>query len=84
MLVVMAPSGISIYFLNRMGADGAEAVSFKSGGFVFKQEGIEETDLMKTAYIKDNETVTTNSHSSSAVGKIIEVEDTHVTVLIQP
>ena len=69
---------------NRMGVDGAEAVSFKSGGFVFKQEGIEATDLMKTAYIKDNETVTADATGSSAVGKIIEVEDTHVPVLIQP
>lgn len=69
---------------NRMGNDGDEVVSFKSGGFVFKQEGINPTDLMKTAYIKDSETVTTESVSSSAVGKIIEVEDTHATVLIQP
>ena len=38
---------------NRMGSDGAEAVSFTSGGFVFNQEGIKETDLMKTAYIRD-------------------------------
>ncbi len=69
---------------NRMGSDGDEVVSFKSGGFVFKQEGINPTDLMKTAYIEDTETVTTSSAGSSAVGKIIEVEDTYVTVLIQP
>ena len=52
---------------NRMGSDGAEAVSFTSGGFVFNQEGIKQTDLMKTAYIKDAVTVTTSSIGSSAV-----------------
>ena len=69
---------------NRMGSDGAEAVSFTSGGFVFKQEGINQTDLMKTAYIKDAATVTTSSTGTSAVGKIIEVDDMCATVLIQP
>lgn len=69
---------------NRMGSDGDETVSFQSGGFVFRQEGIKDTDLMKTAYIKDTETVTTSSVSSSRVGKIIEVDGTYATVLIQP
>ncbi len=69
---------------NRMGTDGAEAVSFTSGGFVFNQEGIKETDLMRTAYIKDAATVTTSSVGSSAVGKIIEVDATCAAVLIQP
>lgn len=69
---------------NRMGSDGAEAVSFTSGGFVFNQEGIEETDLMKTAYIRDAATVTTSSISSSKVGTIIEVDAACATVLIQP
>lgn len=69
---------------NRMGTDGAEAVSFTSGGFVFNQEGINPTDLMKTAYIKDAATVTTSSVGSSAAGKIIEVDATCATVLIQP
>lgn len=69
---------------NRMGSDGDEVLSFKSGGFVFKKEGINQTDLMKTAYVKDAETVTASSTASSAVGKIIDVEDTYVTVLIQP
>lgn len=39
---------------------------------------------MKTAYIKDTETVTTSSVSSSMVGKLIEVDGTYATVLIQP
>lgn len=69
---------------NRMGSDGAEVVSFTSGGFVFNQEGISQTDLMKTAYIKDAATVTTSSIGSSAVGKIIEVDDMCAAVLIQP
>nr|DAO99479.1 MAG TPA: hypothetical protein [Caudoviricetes sp.] len=69
---------------NRMGSDGAETASFKSGGFVFRQDGIKETDLMKAAYIKDTETVTTSSVSSSMVGKLIEVDGTYATVLIQP
>lgn len=69
---------------NRMGSDGDETVSFQSGGFVFKQDGIKETDLMKAAYIKDTETVTTSSVSSSMVGKLIEVDGTYATVLIQP
>lgn len=69
---------------NRMGSDGDEVVSFQSGGFVFRQEGINQTDLMKTAYIKDAETVTTLPAGSSAVGRIIEVEDMYATVLIQP
>lgn len=69
---------------NRMGSDGAETASFQSGGFVFRQDGIKETDLMKAAYIKDTETVTTSSVSSSMVGKLIEVDGTYATVLIQP
>ncbi len=69
---------------NRMGSDGAEAVSFTSGGFVFNQEGIKETDLMKTAYIRDSATVTTSSIGSSKVGTIIEVDATCASVLIQP
>lgn len=69
---------------NRMGSDGDETASFQSGGFVFRQDGIKETDLMKTAYIKDTETVTTSSVSSSMVGKLIEVDGTYATVLIQP
>lgn len=69
---------------NRMGSDGAEAVSFTSGGFVFNQEGIKETDLMKTAYIRDAATVTTSSIGSSKVGTIIEVDATCASVLIQP
>lgn len=69
---------------NRMGSDGDETVSFQSGGFVFRQDGIKETDLMKAAYIKDTETVTTSSVSSSMVGKLIEVDGTYATVLIQP
>lgn len=69
---------------NRMGTDGAEEVSFISGGFVFRQEDIKQTDLMKKAYIKDAETVTTSSISSSYVGKIIEIEEAYATVLIQP
>ena len=39
---------------------------------------------MKTAYIKDTETVTTSSVSSSKVGKIIEADGAYATVLIQP
>lgn len=69
---------------NRMGSDGDETASFQSGGFVFRQEGIKDTDLMKAAYIKDTETVTTSSVSSSMVGKLIEVDGTYATVLIQP
>lgn len=69
---------------NRMGSDGDETASFQSGGFVFRQDGIKETDLMKAAYIKDTETVTTSSVSSSMVGKLIEVDGTYATVLIQP
>ena len=69
---------------NRMGSDGDETASFQSGGFVFRQDGIKETDLMKAAYIKDTETVTTSSVSSSRVGKLIEVDGTYATVLIQP
>ena len=63
---------------NRMGSDGDETASFQSGGFVFRQDGIKETDLM------DTETVTTSSVSSSRVGKLIEVDGTYATVLIQP
>ena len=69
---------------NRMGSAGAEAVSFTSGGFVFNQEGIRETDLMKTAYIRDAATVTTSSIGSSKAGTIIEVDAMCATVLIQP
>ena len=69
---------------NRMGSDGDETASFQSGGFVFRQDGIRDTDLMKAAYIKDTETVTTSSVSSSMVGKLIEVDGTYATVLIQP
>lgn len=69
---------------NRMGSDGDETAGFKSGGFVFNQEGFKNTDLMKTAYIKNACTVTSTSVSSSAVGTVIEVDAACATVLINP
>lgn len=68
---------------NRMGSDGDEIVIVRSGGFELEHDGkISQTDMLRTAYAKDAHTVTTSSVSSFAVGKIINVDETCATVMI--
>lgn len=72
------------YVTNVGGTDGAVIVKVRRGAFVLGNNGdVAVTDLLKTAYITDSETVTLVSDASSAVGKIIEVDSETVTVDIQ-
>lgn len=68
---------------NRLGSDGAEMVAVRRGAFVFENDKtIKETDLLKTAYMADETTLTITETGSSAVGVILEVADDGVTVQI--
>lgn len=68
---------------NRLGGDGAEAVPVRRGAFVMGNDNtIKETDLLKTAYMSDETTLTLEEAGSSAVGVILEVAKDGVTVQI--
>lgn len=68
---------------NRLGSDGDEMVAVRRGAFVFENDKtIKATDLLKTAYMADEMTLTITSTGSSAVGVILEVAEDGVTVQI--
>lgn len=68
---------------NRLGVDGAEVVAVRRSAFVFGNDGtIKETDLLKTAYMADETTLTLTADGSSEVGLILEVAADGVTVQI--
>lgn len=68
---------------NRLGGDGAEAVSVRMGAFVMANDGtIKGTDLLKTAYVADKTTLTLTAEGSSPAGVILEVGADAVTVRI--
>lgn len=76
-------AGVAQKFCDNTGSDGAETVEVKRGAFVFNNDGsVKNTDLLKTAYMVDSTTVTITATGSSAVGKIIEVQDDGITVEI--
>ena len=53
----------------------------KRGTFVWENDGtINETDILKKCYIKDEKTVTITADGSSVAGTILEVDDDGVTV----
>lgn len=69
------------YCDNRNGADGGQHVQVKRGTFVWENDGtIQETDLLKTCYVKDAVTVTLTAEGSSAAGIILEAAPDGVTV----
>lgn len=69
------------YCDNRNGEDGEQTVSVKRGTFVWENDGsIEETDILKPCYIKDERTVTITADGSSVAGIILEVDEDGVTV----
>jgi len=69
------------YTDNRNGADGENTVLVERGVFCWNNDGsIKNTDILKSCYVKDANTVTINSDGSSLVGKILGVEDTIVIV----
>ena len=71
------------YANNRQGADGAEVVSVRRGAFVMAADAtIQETDLLKTAYMADAKTLTLTAEGSSPVGAILEVAADGVTVQV--
>lgn len=69
------------YCDNRLGANGEINVEVKRGTFVWNNDGtINQTDILKKCYIKDNVTVSLTADASSVVGIILAVEPDGVTV----
>ncbi len=69
---------------NASGADGAVGVRCELEGiYEFKKTSAAQTDVGKTAYAVDDETVATTTTNSVKVGKIVEyIDSTHVRVKI--
>lgn len=68
---------------NRLGVDGAEVVNVRQGAFVMDADNtIKDTDLLKTAYMAGETTVTLTPDGTSAVGVIMDVATDGVTVKI--
>lgn len=69
------------YTDNLSGTAGAEAVPVRRGAFVWNNDGsIEDTDILKDAYVSDEKTVTITAEGSSRAGKILAVDSDGVTV----
>lgn len=75
-------AGVSQAYVYNQGLDGASHIVVHRGAFILDNLDIQETDLLKTCYIKDNKTVTILPTGTSAVGKILAVEPDGVTVEI--
>ena len=68
---------------NASGSAGDVKVPIRRGAFVWDNDGsIEETDLLKDAYVSDEKTVTITAEGSSRAGKILAVDSDGVTVEI--
>ena len=66
---------------NASGSNGAVSVPVRRGAFVWGNDGsIEETDILKDAYVSDEKTVTITAEGSSRAGKILAVDTDGVTV----
>lgn len=66
---------------NALGKAGDEKVSVRRGAFVWNNDGrIEETDILKDAYVHDERTVTLTAEGSSRAGKILAVDADGVTI----
>lgn len=66
---------------NAAGSNGAVLVPVRRGAFVWDNDGsIEETDILKDAYVSDEKTVTITAEGSSRAGKILAVDSDGVTV----
>ena len=71
---------VQTYCDNRNCVDGEQYVRVKRGVFVWENDGtIQETDILKTCYIKDPITVTLTAEGSSVAGVILEVAADGVT-----
>jgi hypothetical protein len=66
---------------NTSGENGDVSAPVRRGAFVWENDGtIEETDILKDAYVSDGQTVTITSDGSSRAGKILAVDTDGVTV----
>lgn len=66
---------------NALGTAGAISVLVRRGAFVWNNDGtIEETDILKDAYVSDEKTVTITATGSSRAGKILAVDSDGVTI----
>ncbi|MCM1258429.1 MAG: hypothetical protein NC307_11325 [Roseburia sp.] len=66
---------------NASGIAGAVSVPVRRGVFVWNNDGtIQETDILKDAYVSDEKTVTITAKDSSRAGKILAVDSDGVTV----
>lgn len=69
------------YTDNALGSAGAVTVPVRRGVFVWDNDGtIEDTDILKDAYVSDETTVTIIAEGSSKAGKILSVDADGVTV----
>ena len=82
-----AKEGITIagcvqkYSDNRLGKDGDIQVNVKRGTYVWNNDGtIQDTDILKECYVKDETTVTITAAGSSRAGIILAVESDGVVV----
>lgn len=78
----LAIAGCAVRFTdNASGSAGAVAVPVRRGAFVWNNDGsIEETDILKDAYVSDEQTVTITAEGTSRAGKILAVDSDGVTV----
>lgn len=69
------------YCDNSGGEDGDKTVEVKRGAFVWNNDGsIQETDILRSCYISDRDTVSITATGSSFAGTILAVEPDGVTV----
>lgn len=69
------------YADNTTGADGDTTVHVRRGAFVWDNDGtIKETDILKSCYVSDKNTVTLTAEGSSKAGTILAVDPDGVTV----
>ena len=69
------------FTVNASVSAGAVTFTVMRGAFVWDNDGsIEETDILKDAYVSDEKTVTITAEGSSRAGKILAVDTDGVTV----
>lgn len=78
----MTVAGCSLEYVdNATGSDGDTTVHVRRGTFVWNNDGtIKETDILKSCYVSDKNTVTLTAEGSSKAGTILAVDPDGVTV----
>lgn len=74
-------AGCAMRYTENSGSNGDITVPVRRGTFVWNNDGtIKDTDILKDAYVSDENTVTLTATGSSRVGKILAVDSDGVTV----